>query len=192
MNIGKQKKGNQLWFEEYRKDKASGDWHLWRSSSKNKPYKDLLYGEYSPEGFYDLDTKKNLLVADSIADCVLPKLKIDNIKNFAMYEWWSVNSGLAKQIATTMNYPLEALKRQIAGDVYLQFCIDEKGEVGFIRIVNGVSKLLDAEAYRVVSSLPNFTPTYLNGEAVGMRIVKVPISFKITNKVNKEGKYLMP
>lgn len=63
------------------------------------------------------------------------------------------------------------------GKVYVVFIIDENGRVVNPKVVRGVNKMLDAEAIRMVKTLPTFIPAKQNGKPVKMRY-SVPIVFK--------------
>lgn len=85
----------------------------------------------------------------------------------AMYEF------LAKHI----RYPREAAERNIQGRVDVQFFVQKDGSITNVQVVNKVNPLLDAEAVRVVESMPKFVPASENGEVVGVW-QSLPILFK--------------
>jgi len=86
---------------------------------------------------------------------------------------------LRKFIAENIIYPKEAMDIDIQGTVYVRFVVDTNGKVQNVNIVRGVDELLDAEAKRVVESLPNFEkPGYQRGKAVNVYYT-LPISFKL-------------
>lgn len=62
----------------------------------------------------------------------------------------------------------------IQGRVTLQFTIDIDGSVTDVKVLNSVSPGLDAEAVRVVSSSPKWTPGKLGG-----RVVRVTCTFPV-------------
>ncbi len=55
-------------------------------------------------------------------------------------------------------YPKKCKKQRIQGKVILQFTVDTDGSVVDIKVLEGVHRLLDKEAVRVVSSSPKWTP----------------------------------
>ena len=75
-------------------------------------------------------------------------------------------------------YPKEAQKHGVQGRVTLKFTIDEQGHLGNIEIIRSVDPALDAEAIRVVSSSPEWTPGYLDGRPVSVTYT-VPLSFQV-------------
>lgn len=86
---------------------------------------------------------------------------------------------LMKYIEAHINYPPEAAKSNVQGEVVVRFVVNKDGSVGEVEIVRSVDKDLDQEAIRVVKSLPKFTPGHKNGEAVSMwYTLSVPFKLK--------------
>ena len=85
---------------------------------------------------------------------------------------------LMRYLSENIKYPPEAAKNNIEGRVIVQFIIDETGEVGEIKVVRPISEEIDAEAVRVVRTLPKFEPGRQDGEAVSVWYT-LPISFKL-------------
>jgi len=73
---------------------------------------------------------------------------------------------LLKYIAANTQYPEVAKQNNIEGRVIVRFCITAKGEVDLVSVLKGVSPELDAEAIRVVKTLPAFNPGKQGGKAV--------------------------
>lgn len=61
------------------------------------------------------------------------------------------------------------------GRVIVQFIVDETGNVGDVKVIRGIDPAFDAEAVRVVSSSPKWTPGK-NGGMVSV-ICTCPVSF---------------
>jgi TonB family protein len=85
---------------------------------------------------------------------------------------------LQKLVQDSLNYPLEARERGIAGTVYVTFTIDATGEVHLPEVSSGVHYLLDDEAVRFVSSLPTWTPAAKNGTPVESSYI-MPFTFDL-------------
>jgi len=81
--------------------------------------------------------------------------------------------GLAQQI----QYPASAKEAGVEGRVFVQFVVDERGNVVNEQIIRGVSPETDAEALRVVR-LARFEPGTQRGEPVKVQFT-LPISFKL-------------
>lgn len=86
------------------------------------------------------------------------------------------NSVLLKYIADHLVYPAIAVENNIEGKVTIQFCVTPKGGVDKVSILRGVDPELDAEAIRVVKSLPKFNPGKQGGVPVPVWF-QVPITF---------------
>ena len=85
---------------------------------------------------------------------------------------------LMKFLQTSIRYPKEAQERGIQGRVVVQFVVNKDGSICDEHVVRSVDPQLDAEALRVVRSMPNWTPGKQRGEAVRVRFT-IPVSFKL-------------
>ena len=77
-----------------------------------------------------------------------------------------------------IKYPAKAVKNKIQGRVIVQFIVDEKGNLSDIKVVKSVEPYLDAEAVRVVKSMPRWNPGMQNGKAVKVRYT-LPVTFRL-------------
>ncbi|XOV66719.1 MAG: energy transducer TonB [Fluviicola sp.] len=75
-------------------------------------------------------------------------------------------------------YPLEARKQGIEGKVWVQFIVNHDGSLVDVEVIQKVHPLLDAEALRLVKSMPNWKNEILHGKDVRTR-VQLPIDFVI-------------
>ena len=80
-----------------------------------------------------------------------------------------------------IQYPANAAKNKVEGRVVLQFVIEKDGQIGEVKIARSVDPELDAEALRVVKSMPTFIPGRQDGEPVAVWYT-IPISFKLQSK----------
>ena len=62
------------------------------------------------------------------------------------------------------------------GKVEVSFLISKTGKVTDVKVVKSAHPILDAEAVRLISSMPDWKPASQNGAPVNMRVTK-PISF---------------
>lgn len=100
-------------------------------------------------------------------------------------------TALKTYIKNTTKYPQEAAKDSLQGKVYVNFVVSKTGCVGSVKLVRGIHPLLDTEAVRVVSLMPDWAPggQWIYGK-LGFFIIPVnytiPIEFKPTpNESNK-------
>ena len=89
-------------------------------------------------------------------------------------------NNLLQFLAKNIKYPYDAKKNNISGKVYLNFIIDNLGDIQQINIIKGVHPLLDNEALRVIKSMPRWTPAEHNGGKIAM-IYNLPINFILKN-----------
>lgn len=95
-----------------------------------------------------------------------------------MPEFPGGDAGLMKYIQNNVKYPPIAKEYNITGKVYVSFIVDKSGSVTDVKIVRGVDKSLDAEALRVVKSLPKYKPGKQRGKAVRVMFT-IPINFTL-------------
>ena len=81
-------------------------------------------------------------------------------------------------LARNIRYPANAKNDLIEGRVILQFIVDKKGRLSDIKVVKSVEPYLDAEAVRVVKSMPRWNPGMQNGKAVKVRYT-LPVTFRL-------------
>jgi len=86
--------------------------------------------------------------------------------------------GLMKYIKKNVNYPKIAKEYNITGKVYISFIVDKIGSVTNVKVVRGVDKDLDAEAVRVIKSLPKYKPGKQRGKPARVMFT-VPVNFTL-------------
>ena len=85
---------------------------------------------------------------------------------------------LFKFLGENVHYPAEAEKAGIQGRVIATFVVEKDGSISQPTIVKSVDPLLDAEAIRVISAMPNWIPGKQNGKVVRVKYT-VPLSFNL-------------
>jgi protein TonB len=85
---------------------------------------------------------------------------------------------LLKYIAANTQYPEVAKENNIQGRVIIRFCVTSKGGVSQVSVLKSVDPELDAEAIRVVNTLPTFKPGKQGGKPVPVWYM-VPITFTL-------------
>lgn len=89
--------------------------------------------------------------------------------------------GLMKYLSANIRYPEAAHKAGTQGRVTVQFVVGKDGSIGNVGILRGVDPNLDAEAIRVISSMPKWKPGTQKGEPVNVKYT-VPVMFRLTPK----------
>lgn len=95
---------------------------------------------------------------------------------------------LVKYLVANIKYPEDAKKNGIQGTVFVSFVVEKDGKVSNVSLMKGVDPALDAEALRVVKTMPAWSPGLNDdGKAVNVRF-NLPISFKLDGDAKKEEK----
>jgi len=77
-----------------------------------------------------------------------------------------------------LQYPPEAREQKIEGRVIIRFIVSSTGKVEDAMVLKSVHPLLDAEAVRVVSSMPDFIPGSQGGNPVNVYYM-IPVTFAL-------------
>ena len=88
------------------------------------------------------------------------------------------DAALLTYISEQIKYPENPKRNNIGGRVLVKFCITAKGGINKISILKGVDPEIDAEAIRVIGTLPDFKPGKVGGKAVPVWYM-VPITFSL-------------
>jgi len=81
-------------------------------------------------------------------------------------------------IAKSISYPAEAQKEKIQGIVFVSFVVSSTGKVENAKVERSACPALDAEAIRVINSLPEWKPGRQRGQNVSVEY-SMPIEFKL-------------
>lgn len=87
---------------------------------------------------------------------------------------------LANYLYNQVKYPPLAEQNKIQGRVTCEFVITNEGKVTNVEISRSSDPLLDAEAKRVISSMPKWIPGRHHGERVNTKY-SVPVTFTLPN-----------
>lgn len=85
---------------------------------------------------------------------------------------------LEKWVYQYLKYPKYAVENGIQGRVFVDFIIDESGNVTDVRISRGIHTSLDEEALRVISASPKWRPGRHRGKKVKVAMT-VPVDFRL-------------
>lgn len=145
------------------------------------------YGEKASDGVIEITTKK----AGNLNGSKTSEVKVtgyatvqkDGEKPFVIVEEMAEFPGGGKDamiswISANLKYPGEAYKEKITGKVLVDFTVSRSGKVKNVTVSKSVHPLLDAEAIRVISSMPDWKPATQGGKAVDVQY-KVPVEFKL-------------
>lgn len=76
------------------------------------------------------------------------------------------NTALQQFLSENIIYPEDAKNQQIEGTVIIQMRISESGKVSHVKVKTKVHPSLDAEAVRLVNSMPDWEPATLDGNCI--------------------------
>jgi TonB family protein len=102
-----------------------------------------------------------------------------------MPEFPGGDKAMVSFIGENIKYPEAAMNKGIQGKVYITFVVSETGVVENARVIRGVEASLDAEALRVIKSMPKWTPGQVKGKDVAV-MYTVPIKFALEKKQTPE------
>ncbi len=85
---------------------------------------------------------------------------------------------MMKYLQKNIKYPTIAKENGVKGTVFVQFVVEKDGKVADVVVAKGVDKSLDAEAKRVVSSMPKWAAGQQGGIPVAVQYV-LPVKFEL-------------
>lgn len=85
---------------------------------------------------------------------------------------------LLKFLQDNLKYPENAMKNNVQGRVIVQFVVEKDGTPTEFKVLRSVDPDLDAEALRVLQTMPKWKPGMQRGEVVRVKFT-VPVSFKL-------------
>lgn len=88
------------------------------------------------------------------------------------------DAALFKYLSDNIKYPVIAQESGIQGRVICQFVVNRDGSIVDIEVVRSVDRSLDAEAVRVIQSMPKWTPGKQRGKTVRVKYT-LPVNFRL-------------
>lgn len=77
-----------------------------------------------------------------------------------------------------LQYPKDAEKQKVEGRVMVMFVVETDGSISDVKVAKKTFPSLDAEAVRVVQSMPKWTPGRDKGKVVRVQYT-LPVSFRL-------------
>lgn len=131
--------------------------------------------------------KKLILMSVMIACCFLTanaQKTVVSQNNQKVYEHPEVMpeypggmSAMVEFLSKNVKYPKDAAKQKVEGRVLVWFVVESDGSLTDVKVAKKVFPSLDAEAVRVVKTMPKWTPGKHNDQPVRVRFA-LPIVFK--------------
>ncbi len=88
------------------------------------------------------------------------------------------DAALFKYLSDNIKYPVIAQESGIQGRVICQFVVNRDGSIVDIEVVRSVDRSLDAEAIRVISGMPKWSPGKQRGKTVRVKYT-LPVNFRL-------------
>jgi protein TonB len=117
------------------------------------------------------DLERNQIVAEAVVEEVFVSVEQNPEFPGGIQE-------LYKYIGSHIVYPSIARENGLEGKTTVRFVVEKDGSVTDVTVLRGFDKACDAEAVKVVKSLPKFQPGRQNGRSVRVYYT-IPISFKL-------------
>lgn len=156
--------------------------NTWVDSLKKSKKDEFVKGGTEYIGHEDLDETSDPK-AEGNLPVVLPDKKIENaqpeIYDFVeqMPEFPGGTAEMMKYIKNNLQYPNEALQRNLEGIVYIKFIVHENGALSDFKILKTPDKVFNQPALDVLHHMPTWIPGEKNGEKVKVYMT-IPIRFK--------------
>lgn len=101
-----------------------------------------------------------------------------------MPEFPGGNEAMVQFLANNIQYPEVAKENGIQGRVTCQFVVLKDGTVSDVKIIRGVDPSIDAEAVRVLETMPAWKPGKQRGQAVNVQFT-LPVVFSLKKDESK-------
>ena len=134
-----------------------------------------IFKDIDDETFKDLLKNPIIFDDEKELDETIPFMLIEEQPTFMGGD----HRNFTKWVFANLKYPELAAQNGIQGRVTLEFTIDIDGSVTNVRVIKGIDPSLDAEALRVVSNSPKWSPGLQRGKPT-----KVSFTFPVTFRLN--------
>ena len=170
---------------QYIQNKAEGTFASWfengqlqyKSYYRKGALQDTLYGYYEDGSLRRVETyfAGKMLSGEVYArsGALLPFFPYQELPQFPGGE-----SMLLKFVSRNMKYPKTMLRAGKGGVVVIRFIVEKDGTINAAELIKQVHPDADAEAMRVVRSMPKWEPGKLEGEIVPMEFY-LPLRFSV-------------
>lgn len=114
------------------------------------------------------------LLSDTVQKQILPGKKEIKSDSFPAFNYNNVKN----YIFSNLQYPTEALEKEIEGEVSVYFRIEKSGKTDSIRIVKPVHPSLDSAALKLIRNMPQWKPVFRQGFPESISYT-VPVLFEL-------------
>ena len=123
-----------------------------------------------------INGQNTLTYSDDITELTSVKLPLTSKKLNTQPKFPGGSKELANYLSNNIKYPRNSRNSSSRGRVIVCFKVEKNGEISEVKIVKGVNQVLNKEAKRVVTNMPNWEPAFENGSAIST-VLRIPIVF---------------
>jgi TonB family protein len=140
-----------------------------------RPTQIKLESEHIPAKIYDIAPGEN----EVFKYVEYPPMLIgcESVKGYGEREKCN-EAKLLQFINDNLKYPRKARRKKVEGTVYVAFIIEKDGSISNAKLMSDIGEGCGAEALRVVSLLPNWTPGKQRGQLIRYQY-ELPIVFSL-------------
>ena len=99
-----------------------------------------------------------------------------NVSKVQMPTFPGGQKAMMQYLAENVKYPASAREKKLTGRVIVQFVVEKDGSITETKVMKSVAPELDAEALRIVNSMPKWTPGMQDGKIVRVKFF-IPVIF---------------
>jgi protein TonB len=88
------------------------------------------------------------------------------------------NAAMLEYLRKNMQYPQDAIEKEITGKCYVQFVVKSDGSIGNVKLIRSVYPSIDNEAIRLIKGMPTWIPAQMDGKNVNSYYT-LPIKFAL-------------
>ena len=157
----------------------------WNSSSSTSLYDEVLdtlaVDSVAADSVVDeiVETSRSNVIsfnAEAKPEPVISTIAVDGVDEMPSFPGGT--SGFMAYLSQNVKYPALAEENGVQGKVEVSFVIETDGSITDVKITKSADSLLDAEAKRVIRSMPKWIPAKKNGYAVRVEY-STPITFRL-------------
>lgn len=132
------------------------------------------------------ELRKECAEEESVPVYLVPEKVYDVVEQMPTFP--SAYKTVMGYLSENIRYPAEAIADSIQGRVIVACVIEKDGSVSNVNVVKSIDPLLDAEAVRVVSSMPQWYPGTQSGIPVRVKYI-LPVTFQLPSEPINHGSH---
>lgn len=122
--------------------------------------------------------KAQRVASTPVKETVKKPSKKDADENLENPSFPGGDAACMKWLVGKLKYPAKAIEKGIEGRVIVQFLVTKDGKITNAEVASSTDPLLNEEALRVISSMPDWIPAKRNGQNIDMQF-SLPLTFRL-------------